>query len=207
MDNQVGVKYHVQTDWPERVIGLHNFDGGYCGISKVDSDRYCLCYLTTADRLRECGNVIAQLEQRVLCRNPVLKKVLSHCKVLPHFPVTISQISFSKKSQVENGVLMLGDSAGMITPLCGNGMSMALHSSKIAAGLIHLFLQKKIDRQQLENRYQQQWREQFAGRMGMGRVLQRFFGSAAFSNLFVRTFKTFPFLSRPVIRQTHGKPF
>ncbi len=40
-------------------------------------------------------------------------------------PVTISQISFEKKSQVENHVLMLGDAAGMITPLCGNGMSMA----------------------------------------------------------------------------------
>ena len=35
---------------------------------------------------------------------------------------------------------MVGDAAGMITPLCGNGMSMALHASKIAATQINLFL-------------------------------------------------------------------
>ena len=33
-------------------------------------------------------------------------------------------------------MLLLGDAAGMITPLCGNGMSMALHSSKIAADMV-----------------------------------------------------------------------
>jgi flavin-dependent dehydrogenase len=46
---------------------------------------------------------------------------------------------------------MIGDSAGMIAPLCGNGMSMALHTSKLAAGCIDLFLKKAINRKQLEN--------------------------------------------------------
>ena len=45
-------------------------------------------------------------------------------------PVTIAQISFAKKTQIENHVLCIGDAAGMITPLCGNGMSMALHAIK-----------------------------------------------------------------------------
>src|SRR6185437_11437254 len=62
------------------------------------------------------------------------------------------QISFDKKSQIENHVLMLGDAAGMITPLCGNGMSMAFHAAKIAFGNIHLFLQEKISRKEIEKR-------------------------------------------------------
>ena len=37
-------------------------------------------------------------------------------------------------------MLMLGDAAGMITPLCGNGMSMAMHASKLAYEAIHSFL-------------------------------------------------------------------
>ena len=47
---------------------------------------------------------------------------------------------------------MIGDAAGMITPLCGNGMSMALHASKLAAEQIDLFLQDRITRQQMEQR-------------------------------------------------------
>ena len=31
---------------------------------------------------------------------------------------------------------MAGDAAGMITPLCGNGMAMAIHSAKILTDLI-----------------------------------------------------------------------
>ncbi|WP_317129550.1 NAD(P)/FAD-dependent oxidoreductase [Flavobacterium zepuense] len=31
---------------------------------------------------------------------------------------------------------MIGDTAGLIHPLCGNGMAMALHSAKIAAELV-----------------------------------------------------------------------
>ncbi|MBD0368921.1 MAG: FAD-dependent monooxygenase, partial [Flavisolibacter sp.] len=47
LNNYIAVKYHVHTDWPVHTIGLHNFEGGYCGISKVDGNAHCLCYLTT----------------------------------------------------------------------------------------------------------------------------------------------------------------
>ena len=56
---------------------------------------------------------------------------------------------------------MSGDAAGMITPLCGNGMSMALHSSKISFESIALFLNKKISRKEMEAHYVQQWEKAF----------------------------------------------
>jgi len=59
----------------------------------------------------------------------------------------------------------------------------------------------------MEEQYKRQWMNHFAKRLRTGRVIQRFFGSDRLSNFFVQTFKTFPFLSRPVIKMTHGKPF
>src|SRR5204863_2280291 len=99
-------------------------------------------------------------------------------------PLTISQISFDKKSQIEDHVLMIGDAAGMITPLCGNGMSMALHGSKIAADLIDQFLQNKISRTQLEKMYSRQWKRQFGRRLKIGRIVQRLFGRNYLTNIF-----------------------
>src|SRR5689334_2554264 len=32
LNNYVGVKYHVYAEFPDDLISLHNFDGGYCGI-------------------------------------------------------------------------------------------------------------------------------------------------------------------------------
>lgn len=207
INNYIGVKYHVKTDWPEHIIGLHNFQDGYCGISKVEDDEYCLCYMTTAKNLKKHNASIRQMEQEVLFVNPHLKKIFFNSEILPGFPITISQISFSSKSQVENGVLLLGDAAGMITPLCGNGMSMALYSSKLAVGFIDRFLQGHCSRSEMENQYEKEWRKQFSGRLKTGRILQSFFGDVRLSNLFIGAFQAMPFLSQAVIRKTHGKPF
>jgi flavin-dependent dehydrogenase len=206
-NNYIGIKYHIETDWPSHKIGLHNFKDGYCGISKIEGNEYCLCYLTTSQNLKEAGSSIEGMQQQVLYRNPHLKRIFNNATISQHFPVAIAQISFSKKAQVENGVLMLGDAAGMITPLCGNGMSMALHSSKLAATLIERYLQNQISEAQLQQQYTQQWNTHFGARMATGRLLQTFFGKESLSNFFVQTFKTAPFLAKGIIRKTHGQPF
>jgi len=102
---------------------------------------------------------------------------------------------------------MIGDAAGMITPLCGNGMSMALHSSKIALGCIEPFLNKKSTRGQMENQYALQWKNNFERRLKMGRIIQKLFGKELMTNLFIRIIKPFPFLINKIIKATHGKEF
>ncbi len=74
LNNFVAVKYHVRTLFSEDTIALHNFYNGYCGISKIEGDRYCLCYLTTADNLQRCNGSIAGMQEKVLMKNPHLKK-------------------------------------------------------------------------------------------------------------------------------------
>ena len=207
LNNYIGIKYHVETDLPADTIALHNFKDGYCGISKIEDNKYCLCYLTTAENLKANNTSIQEMEKNVLQKNPFLQQLFSSVNFLPGFPVTISQISFDKKLQVENNVLMIGDAAGMITPLCGNGMSMALHGSKIAFECIDNFLQKKITRQQMEEQYAAKWKQQFAGRLRMGRIIQRIFGKEFSTNVFVFLIKPFPFIIRRLITSTHGKPF
>lgn len=207
LNNYIGVKYHIETNHPEDVIALHNFENGYCGISKIEDNRYCLCYLTTAANLSKYNNSIEKMQEEVLCRNPHLKQIFINANYLYSSPVTISQISFEHKTQVEQHVLLLGDAAGMITPLCGNGMSMALHSSKIAYACIDRFLQQLISRTQMEEQYQQLWKQEFALRLRTGRIIQRFFGKPSVTNLFVGAFRIFPVLASPLIRLTHGKPF
>ena len=207
LNNFIGVKYHIKTKFPMNTIALHHFKNGYCGLVKIEEDKYNLCYLTTADNLQQNKGDIKAMEKNILSVNPWLKKILAESEMVNNSPVTISQISFEKKSQVENHVLMIGDAAGMIAPLCGNGMSMALHGSKIAAVNIHDFLQDKITRAEMENRYRVQWQQQFAQRLKMGRHFQRLFSNKWLTNVFIMLIKPFPKLLTFLIKQTHGKPF
>jgi len=206
LQNFVGVKYHLAADGPRDTIALHNFRDGYAGFSAIEEGRFCFCYMTRAGSLRGSEGLRA-FESGVLQQNPHLRRLLRESEVVKGFPVTISQISFRSKPPVENGVLMLGDAAGMITPLCGNGMSIALNTGAIAARLCAAWLRQQLNKAELERQYTAAWREQFAARLGRGRLLQRFFGSPFISNTFVQAFRTFPFLARPVIRATHGKTF
>ncbi len=207
MNNYIAVKYHVKTSWASNVIGLHNFKNGYCGISQIEEGKYCVCYLTTAANLKKSSNSIQRLQENIMFKNPALKQIFSASEILYDAPLTISQISFSRKSLVENHMLMTGDTAGMITPLCGNGMSMALHSSKIAALCIDRFLRKEIGQEKMEIEYQRLWKKNFSRRVAVGRALQSFFGATFLSNLFVTVFKAFPFFAKGVISKTHGNPF
>ncbi len=207
LNNYIGIKYHIKTAFPDDTIALHNFQDGYCGLSKVEGDQYCLCYLTTAQNLKENNNSIKEMEKNILYKNPFLKTIFSEAEFLFKEPVAISQISFDKKSQVENHVLMIGDSAGMITPLCGNGMSMAFHSSKIASEIIKSFLAGNISRKKMEHEYIIEWKKNFESRLNTGRMIQKLFGKTRMTNFFIGAIKHFPFLINKMIKATHGKEF
>ena len=163
--------------------------------------------MTKASALKAAGNSIKVLEKDLLYRNPVLKEIFKSIQVCESFPITISRISFDPKTRMEKGMLMLGDAAGMIAPLCGNGMSIALHSASIAANALDQFLKGAISRAEMEQLYTSEWKKNFAGRMRVGRFIQRFFGSNRQSDLLVRGFQRFPFLAAPVVKLTHGQPF
>jgi len=207
LNNYIGVKYHVHYNLPKNNIALHNFKNGYCGISAIENDKYCLCYLTNANNLSANNNSIKQMQESVLYRNPVLKKIFTESEFLYDAPLTISQISFEQKTQQENHVLMLGDAAGMITPLCGNGMSMAMHSALLAFTEMDNFLRQKISRMEMEENYIMKWKKQFASRLSTGRLVQRFMGNEFSTGLFLKLMNVLPFMSKKIIRSSHGKPF
>ena len=147
------------------------------------------------------------MEKNILQRNPYLREIFSTARFLYDEPLTISQISFSKKNLVQDHVLLIGDAAGMITPLCGNGMSMAMHGSKIAFECIQQFLQHKMERHEMEQEYIDRWNKQFNKRLRIGRFIQRFFGDEFLSNLLIRSVKPFPRFVSWLIQKTHGQPF
>lgn len=208
LNNYVAVKYHVRTTAPLNEIALHNFKGGYCGFSKIEGDKWCLCYMTEARNLRLYGNNIAAMEKAVLHQNPHLKSLFNSVKVCEGFPITISNISFGKKEQdLPQFGPLLGDAAGTIPPLCGNGMSMALHSSKLLARLIPLFFNHTITAEQLASMYAQDWQRTFGIRLKAGRMLQYFFGGNRSTNLLVAGLKPLPGVVCRLIRATHGQPF
>lgn len=199
----VGVKRHFQADFPDDLVSLHNFDGGYLGLSKVESDAVNCCYLTTTHVFQSYAS-IEELELKHLSQNPVLKDFYARARPVFAKPLVISQINFSPKPAVENHILMCGDAAGMIHPLCGNGMAMAINGARLCAQLLSEFLQGQISRIEMEQKYQKHWRQAFAQRLSFGRHAQGLFGRNSLSNFAVRLGAAFPGLLKKTVRFSHG---
>ena len=200
----IGVKqYFDMPTFPDDLVALHNFEGGYCGVSKVENDWVNVAYLTTKQSLQKCSTIEA-LQQKILSKNPFLKEIFEKRKPVFEKPYVISNISFQSKKRVCEHVLMCGDAAGMISPLCGNGMAMAIHAANLASSLSIDFLKGKISRTSMEERYENEWNDLFQNRLFWGKYLQRFMGNPFVSDLSVLGLQWFPFLLKQIIQQTHG---
>jgi menaquinone-9 beta-reductase len=109
---------------------------------------------------------------------------------------------------VEDHILMAGDAAGMITPLCGNGMAMAIHSSKLLSEhIIHFCTAFGYSRAQLETDYTASWKIVFEKRLWVGRQIQRLFGSEQASDFAVNLARHSKFTANFLVKKTHGVPF
>jgi flavin-dependent dehydrogenase len=149
------------------------------------------------------------MEALVLAKNPHLKAIFNDSEFLFEAPETINEVSFETKEPVWKNILMAGDSAGMIAPLCGNGMAIAIHSAKILSELIidHLNRENFI-RGLLEADYRSTWQRLFSRRLWFGRIVQhRLFGSAWSSKLAVQIALNSRFIAKQIIKNTHCKPF
>jgi len=202
----LAVKTHVTGDFPDDLVGLHNFKGGYCGTSKVENDAINLCYITDYKSFKKYKN-IDEFQKQVIFKNKKLKSIFTDSKSVFKSPLTISQISFSPKKPVEHHILMCGDTAGLIHPLCGNGMSMAIRSGQMVSKLILNYLNSEIgSRAILEKEYQKAWNKAFNKRLRIGHLLASIFNGERLAQVMMIFLQLFPGVLPIIIKYTHGKP-
>jgi len=202
----LAVKAHYSGNFPNDLVGLHNFHGGYCGVSKVENNNINICYLAKYSSFKKYKN-INDFQNLVVRQNHNLHEIFESTTLLFEKPLTISQISFAEKKQVEHHMLMIGDTAGLIHPLCGNGMAMAIHSAKIVSELLIAYNTNEIrTRTDVEKKYEEKWQSLFASRLQFGRVLSKVLLRPKLSKALLRILIMFPFLLNTIISKTHGKP-
>ena len=202
----VAFKGHYKGAYPKHQVGLYNFEGGYCGVSNIEGEKLNLCYIVDSRVFKKYKRP-ELFEQEVLLKNNQLKDIFDSSKLIFEKPLSISQISFDTKPLVEDHILMCGDSAGMIHPLCGNGMGMAIGGAQVVSKLILSYFNGEIKtRSELEKIYESTWNKTFKRRLLTGRALAALLRGYKTSYLLMPLLRYFPFLLTGLIKSTHGKP-
>lgn len=202
----IGLKQHFQGERLFEHIDLHTFPGGYCGISQVENDRTNVCMLVDALVFKKAtGDSINSVEQFIdwLCdHNRELARWIA--TAIPLYPnwLTIGGVTLAAKRPVEREILFVGDASGMIAPLAGDGMAMALHSGLIAAYTLNRYLLGKIKAATTLHDYETIWSTTFQTRLRLGRLLQSLMQRQSIIKPGLQLMNTFPALGNWLITNT-----
>jgi menaquinone-9 beta-reductase len=116
-------------------VELMLFAGGYAGLQPVEDGRANLCLLVRRDRFAAIGRGWPGLLAAIGAETPLLAARLDGALAEWPKPMTVAGLPFGLVMQApgESGLWRLGDQAAVIPSFSGDGMSIALHSARLAA--------------------------------------------------------------------------
>lgn len=158
-----GFRLHARAagyDRPSNVIELHSFDGGYLGVASVEGDLTNVCGLVSAERLRPRRDRWTALERELREERASLQELFDKHSPAGEY-ISSDPVIFGGKEHSMIGIPFIGDTSGMIDPLTGNGMAMAIQSGALA---FRSALRGESDR------WDERWSEWFAPRLVWSRT-------------------------------------
>ncbi len=139
LNHQLGFKAYFRLTPAQRAelsghVELILFEGGYAGLQMVERDAANLCFLVAPDRWKRLGGDFAALIANLSAEVPHIGARLSGAVPLLDRPLAISGVPYGylHRHRGPEAGWRLGDQAAVIPSFTGDGMSLALHSARLA---------------------------------------------------------------------------
>ncbi len=149
LNHQLGFKAYFRLAPAERTdlaghVELILFAGGYAGLQMVEREAANLCFLVSPDRWKRCDGDFMTLLADLSVEVPHLGKRLAGAVPLLDRPLAISGVPYGFLHPARTGEpgragepgWRLGDQAAVIPSFTGDGMSLALHSARLATAAL-----------------------------------------------------------------------
>ena len=132
----MGAKAHFCGVAQRDAVEIYYFPGGYCGLAPIENGLYNACCLVHRNLVRDgatggFNNFASWL--RKVARHPALEARLRGATQVSE-TVSTAPLRPARRRADHDGTLFAGDAAGFLDPFTGDGISMALHSGRLAAG-------------------------------------------------------------------------
>ena len=204
-----GVKFHIPKgilrEWNDHEIAIFSSEGIYCGVNCVGSDEVTLCFL--ADKQSNDADpkqaLSVLLSKNKKFRALFLDNPLPLLQTLPIYGT--GNIFFGRRNAVEQGMFMIGDAAGVIAPLAGDGIGMAIESGLLLSRVLRLTDALHENESAAEGLYQKEWDKLFSIRRTAASVLQGAVLNRQIGNFGGMILRTFPFLTNNLLHLTRRR--
>ncbi|EYD75987.1 putative FAD-linked oxidoreductase [Rubellimicrobium mesophilum DSM 19309] len=120
----------------EGTVELHLFPGGYAGLEMVEGGLANLCLVVGRAGFDGLGRRWERLLSHVLRSCPGLRVRLAGAEPCEGRPLAIGRIPYGFVQEGSDGLWRVGDQAAVIPSFTGEGMSIALHSARLASSFL-----------------------------------------------------------------------
>jgi flavin-dependent dehydrogenase len=162
-----GLKAHAAGAALSSDLELHFGKSRYVGLCRLASGEINACGLF---KVEEPNTEIHRLWKNIFAQS-VWSESLRDIRWDEQSFCSVAGLTLDREAPVD--VFCVGDSAAMIPPLTGNGMSMAFESAQLAAGFAQDYSSGKFCWGESLKLYQAAWRTAFAGRLRWAAVVQK----------------------------------
>jgi 2-polyprenyl-6-methoxyphenol hydroxylase-like FAD-dependent oxidoreductase len=207
-----GLKRHYTGVRMEPRVELYLFPGGYVGINPIEGSagegRANVCALVTYAAFQALGRSLDCVLAAACARHPALARRLQDAQPAPQSDCAVAPVDTARRPAPWDalcGAPCLGDTAAMIPPLAGDGMAMALRSAELCLEGAHEFLTGALSPADWEAAYTRAWRQEFAGRLRLGRALQSALTTPRLGDGLAGVGRRFPALANLMLAGTRGR--
>jgi flavin-dependent dehydrogenase len=204
-NRHVGVKSHFEGVEIEPVVELYFWAGGYLGVSPVEGGRINVAALLGRHALPDSARTILGLIEAAVRSHPKLERKLAHAVPVPGTQAAVAPVDLGRKPAAWDVIPHVGDAALLISPLCGDGMSMALRSAELCASLADRYLRGELALSEWRREYEQSVRRELYGPWQWGRFVQWLLGVPAMPRLLPAALRLAPELAFRLVRATRLK--
>lgn len=192
----IGVKGHFAAAENTTSCDLYFFPGGYCGVQPLSSNQVNAAAVVRADVAHTMGDVLRQ--------NKELAMRSSGWKASTE-PVSTSPLIFRSPRTAENSVALCGDAAAFLDPFAGDGISMALHSGRMATTELGAYVKGECSLETALQNYDRAYRQRLKPVLRNGARLRRLVQLPRLGRLAAITLLKFPPLARLAVEQTRAR--
>lgn len=198
----------LKTHWrglglEEGVTELHVFEGGYCGLVRIEGDLTNVCLLTRYRTWQRSGaKTPHEFFEQILPQCPMLARRMARAE-LDHPWLATGNVQFDAanyENAGQSGILQCGDAARFIHPFTGDGMAMALRGGELSGAT----LAARLNNGDAPQLFAGAWRRHFKARLNWAGALAPLFLQPSVARLALHTTRAFPAIAPFLVAKTRS---
>ena len=200
-----GIKFHIGkahfNSFKSEEIQVYTGRDIYCGLNAVDDKTITLCFLEKKNKIQYSPKeLLLQLSRENKKFSTLLNRdFFDSIEELPVYGT--GNVYFGKRDIVNEGIFYIGDAAGVIAPLVGDGIGMAVQSAGLVSDIL---IRNKLVQGNSGAEYEKEWRNMFLRRISLAGFIQKSVLNNSFRLLSINMVSLFPSALSMIIKYTRG---